>query len=106
MIILMLLMMMFGDYSEKKIRAGFMWNDQHNRGTKEKRNRSPACRERRKSQVNDNVKHQQGFDSIIMHMCTFRVKQIGLPDQKLHYLRDIYTTAVDLRCPSSAISTH
>ena len=92
-----------------------MWNDQHDRGTEEKRNRPPACRERRESQVslvfvNDNVKHHEGFDSIMIHLhaciyiiCTFRVKQIGLPDQKLHYLRDIYTTAVDLRC-SSAIS--
>ena len=90
-----------------------MWNDQHDRGTEEKRNWPPACRERRESQVglvfvNDNVKHQEGFDSImihlhacIVHICTFRVKQIGLPDQKLHYLRDIYTTAVDLRCPSA-----
>ena len=26
-----------------------------------------------------------------------RVRQVGLPDQRLHYLRDIYTTAVDLR---------
>ena len=105
MIKLLLLMMMIDDYFEKK-RAGFMWNDQHNRGTEEKRNRSPACRERREPQVNDNVKHQDSFDSIITHMCTFRVKQIGLPDQKLHYLRDIYTTAVDLRCPSSAIATN
>jgi len=26
-----------------------------------------------------------------------RVRQVGLPDQRLHYLRDIFTTAVDLR---------
>ena len=27
------------------------------------------------------------------------MRQVGLPDQKLHYLRDIYTTAVDIRSP-------
>ena len=73
MIMLMLLMMMFGDYPEKKIRVGLMWNDQHDRGTEEKRNRPPACRERRESQVGfvfvkNNVKHQEGFDSIIMQI--------------------------------------
>jgi len=26
-----------------------------------------------------------------------RVRQVGLPDQRLHYLKDIFTTAVDLR---------
>ena len=66
--LLLLMMMMIDDYFEKK-RAGLMWNDQHNWGTEEKRNRSPACRERRESQVglvfvNDNVAHYHSFDSI------------------------------------------
>ena len=33
-----------------------------------------------------------------------RVRQVGLPDQKLHYLRDIYTTAVDIRSVPSPLT--
>ena len=72
MMTMMMMMMMIDNCYEKK-RAGLMWNDQHDRGTEEKRNRPPACRERRESQVglvfvNDNVKHQEGFDSIMIHL--------------------------------------